>query len=106
MPDTAELTVKTGAEERIILPGHGSSGRVWSCVVEGDSSAIAVTRATGAPPKLPPAGGLPPPSYNLDEVIIVRGVHAGTATLLLSLGRPVGPPVEQRRVVVRVVPGN
>jgi chagasin family peptidase inhibitor I42 len=109
MADATELTVKTGAEVRITLPGHGSSGRVWSYSVEGDSGAIAVTRESGRGPDLPPPGGLPPPSYSLDEIVIVRGVHAGTAILRLTLARPNGrgtAPAEQRRITVRVLPAD
>jgi hypothetical protein len=103
MADATELTVKTGAEVRITLPGHGSSGRVWSYSVEGDSGAIAVTRESGRGPDLPP------PSYSLDEIAIVRGVHAGTAILRLTLARPDGrgtAPAEQRRITVRVLPAD
>ncbi len=109
MADWTELTVETGAEVRVTLPGHGSSGRVWSYSVEGDSGAVAVTRESGRAPDLPPPGGLPPPSYTLDEIVIVRGVHAGTATLHLTLARPGErgtAPAEQRRITIRVLPAE
>ncbi len=109
MADATELTVKADGEARITLPGHGASGRVWSYAVEGDSGAIAVTRESGRAPDLPPPGGLPPPSYSLDEIVIVRGVHAGTATLRLTLARPGergAAPAEQRRITVRVLPAD
>ena len=57
MQDTSQLTVKADAEVRITLPGRGSSGRMWSCTVEGDSNAVAVTRESGRGPDLPPPGG-------------------------------------------------
>lgn len=104
--DTSELTIKAGAEVRITLPGRGSSGRMWSCTVEGDSNAVAVTRESGRGPDLSPPGGAPPSSYSVDEIIVVRGVHAGTATMRLSLARPGSAPTEQRSVVVRVLPAD
>ena len=97
------VTLTVGQTLRVSLPGHGSGGFVWSVTPVGDAGIIAITREAGAHPPMPPAGGPPPSSFSLDEVLVLTGLRVGRVRLEALLGRPGGvPPVAQRRIVVHV----
>ena len=92
-----------GAECRIRLPGHGSSGRVWQLSVQGQSDAAGIVHATTPAPDLPPPGGAPPASYSVDEFLVLTGQRPGHLVITASLARPGAEPTEQRVFTVTVV---
>jgi hypothetical protein len=87
---TQTLGLAMGEVRRIVLPSGGASGRGWRARVTGGAVTAEVTG--GAAPTLPPPGGLPPPSYSLDEVLVITGVAAGEAQVDAVLARPNGAP--------------
>jgi hypothetical protein len=100
---TGEILLASGSSTEVVLPGHASSGRLWHFEVEGDKGAISISLRIGPAPKLPPSGGMPPPSYSLDEILVITGIHPGRAELVLTLMRPDEiAPAEVRRIAVRV----
>ena len=107
MADTIaqEVRVAVGEQVRIVLPGRGSGGFVWSFSQEGDAGVISTARMAGERPPMPPAGGPPPNSFSLDEVLVITGVRPGAVVLNGRLARPGGdtPTTEQRRIHVEVV---
>lgn len=101
--ETREILLTSGSSTEVVLPGHASSGRLWHFEVDGDKSALSITLRRRPALELPPSGGLPPPSYSLDEILVITGIHPGTAELVLTLMRPDEvAPAEVRRIVVRV----
>ena len=101
---TQTVTVAVGQQVQLTLPSRGSAGFGWIVTEEGDKGAIAVSRAAGARPPLPPPGSPPPSSYSLDEIVTVTGIHAGTVILDARLARPAGDaaPIDRRRFRVEV----
>jgi hypothetical protein len=97
--------VAVGQQVRVSLPSRGSGGFGWSFNPEGDAGVISIARVAGERPPLPPAGGPPPNSFSLDEVLVITGVRPGAVVLNGRLARPGGEqaPIEQRRIRVEVV---
>jgi hypothetical protein len=98
-----EIVLAVGDTTRVALPGHGSAGLSWAIESQGDTNAIEIKRTAGERPELPPAGGLPPPSYSLDEVLVITALREGTVTLDADLRRHIEPPVETRRILIKVI---
>jgi len=96
------IVLAVGETTRVALPGRGSAGFSWSVDRRGDTDAITIERTAGKRPELPPAGGLPPPSFSLDEVLVITALHAGVVTLDAALRRPTEPPIETRRIRIEV----
>lgn len=95
-----ELMLRPGQEHVLRLPSRGLSGYRWETAVEG--SAVELERAT------PPPGGAPGAAG--DELVTVRAVTVGRATVTVVRRRRWGPPagtgeLETARIAVAVVEG-
>ena len=104
MSDEAEqrIVLAVGETTRVALPGRGSAGFSWSVERQGDSDIVAIERTAGKRLELPPAGGLPPPSFSLDEVLVLKALREGVVTLDVALRRPTEPPIATKRIRVEV----
>jgi hypothetical protein len=100
------IVLAVGETTRLALPGRGSAGFSWAIDCQGDIDAIEIKRTAGERPELPPAGGLPPPSFSLDEVLVITALREGTVTLDADLRRHTEPPVETRRILIKVTAGS
>ncbi len=99
---TQSIVLAVGETTRVALPGRGSAGFSWSIEKQGDADAIAIERQAGERPELPPAGGLPPPSFSLDEVLVITALRAGVVTLDAALRRHTEAPIETRRIRIEI----
>ena len=98
-----DIVLAVGETTRLALPGRGSAGFGWSIESQGDRDAIAIERTTGKSPELPAAGGLPPPSYSLDEILVITALREGSVTLDADLRRHTEPLLDARRIRIKVV---
>jgi hypothetical protein len=107
MTDVTEqsISLTVGGQVRVALPGRGSGGFVWSVVASGDADIVSIERRAGVRPPLPPAGGAPPDSFSLDEILVITGRRVGSGVLDARLSRPGNEqaPVDERRIRVEVV---
>jgi predicted secreted protein len=95
----AELVLGPGEEHVLRLPSRGLSGYRWETTVEG--SAVELQRETEAAGVAPGAAG--------DELVTVRAMAPGEATVTVARRRRWGPPetaAETVKVVVRVSVGG
>jgi hypothetical protein len=99
----SELELVPGAEARIRLRGAGSAGYLWTWEIDGDSGAISVAVEAASPPPVPSPGVLR--GGSVDQIVVVRGLRPGTASLRLVLARPVKssrPPLASHTIAVTV----
>jgi predicted secreted protein len=81
------LQLLPGREARLRLRGAGTAGYRWTWTIDGDAEAISVAVEAASPPPTPTPGVLH--GGSVDQLIVVRGLHQGTASLRLVLARPV-----------------
>jgi hypothetical protein len=99
----SELHLRPGETSRFRLGGAGSAGYRWAWTIDGDEEAISVAVEAASPPPTPSPGVLR--GGSVDQFIVVRGLHEGTARLHLVLARPVKssrPPLASFTVAVTV----
>jgi predicted secreted protein len=83
----ASITVHVGEEQRVHLPGAGSSGYTWVYHVDGPQGAISLRFEPAAGPPAPSAE-TPQQTGSVEQLLIVRGVHPGKVGVRLELRRP------------------
>ena len=83
----SELRLQPGESSRFRLGGAGSAGYQWTWTIDGDAEAISLAIEAASPPPIPSPGVLR--GCSVDQIVVVRGLHPGTARLNLVLARPV-----------------
>ena len=73
------LTLRVGQEHQIRLRSLGSAGYIWTAEADGPSVEVTHTRSPGGPAA---------PGASTDEIIVIRPVCAGSATIRLEQRRP------------------
>jgi hypothetical protein len=99
----SELHLRPGEISRFRVGGAGSAGYQWGWTIDGDAEAISVAIEAASPPPTPTPGVLR--GCSVDHIVVVRGVHQGTARLNLVLARRVKsgrPPLASFTVPVTV----
>ena len=82
----SELHLRPGETSRVRLGGAGAAGYQWSWTIDGDADAINVAIEAASAPPTPVPGVLR--GFSVDQIVVVHGLHAGTASLHLVLARP------------------
>ncbi len=94
----AALTLRVGQEHQIRLPSLGTAGYVWTAQATGDSVEVSHTRGSDSPAS---------PGASSDEIIVIRPLSPGSATVRLEQRRPwaVGDdPHDSATIRVTVLP--
>jgi len=94
------LTLRVGQEHQIRLRSLGSAGYIWTAEADGPSVEVTHTRSPGGPAA---------PGASTDEIIVIRPVSAGSATIRLEQRRPwasAGDPNDSRTIRVTVLPAT
>jgi len=95
----SELGLITGQEATVEIGGAGSAGYLWSLEVGEDSGAI--DASVGPKQPLPPSRS-EPYGGSWPQVLVVRALKPGRATVHLELARPGQTPLIIHDIVIRV----
>jgi hypothetical protein len=99
----SELTLHAGEQALVPLGGAGSVGYQWTWDIEGDSDSVVVS--VEAEPSEPPAPGSEPHGGSRGQLLRVKGMRSGRATIHLALVRSFQrdrPPRARHTVSVEV----
>ncbi len=92
------LTLRVGEEHRVRLRSLGTAGYVWTAEADGSSVQVSHTRSSAD------AGT---PGASSDEIIVIRTLAAGSATVRLEQRRPwalADDPHDSASIQVTVLP--
>jgi predicted secreted protein len=84
----AKVALKVGERWSVRLPGLGSAGYQWTWELQQGVGVVAVSLAPAPLPATQPAGGEPPGTSSVDEVVEVRALRPGEAVLHFVQRRP------------------